>query len=112
MSDKPIVNCWTEFGDLEMVCVGSAIGATYPDREPSNEYYSVNDPEIGEWVGLPLGPRPTGRIQAAQKELDNLVSVLEGETITVATVTETDQFLKQELIRKRSFVKAPTDVKE
>jgi hypothetical protein len=73
----------------------------------------MGDPFLGEYVGAPEGPRPGTRIALAEAQLQNLAAILEGEEISVGTVTEVDADIGQELIRKRSWASpAPKTVAE
>ncbi|CAF4905758.1 unnamed protein product, partial [Rotaria socialis] len=35
MVSSTIVNSWTEWGSLELICVGTAHGMCYPDETPA-----------------------------------------------------------------------------
>ena len=84
----PIVNRWNDFDPLEEVIVGIADGACFPPPEPScqsefNDQYTkygctMSHP-FSEYLPWPTGPKLKKFISGANAELDNLVSVFEGE---------------------------------
>lgn len=84
----PIVNRWNDFDPLEEVIVGIADGACFPPPEPScqsefNDQYTkygctMSHP-FSEYLPWPTGPKLQKFISGANAELDNLVSVFEGE---------------------------------
>src|SRR6185437_15320270 len=105
MSDKlPVVNAWTEFGQLEYICVGSAAGAHDPSNDPCYSYVKEKN-----YAG---GARPAHVLKEAEAQLQNLVDVLEGEQVIIGSVKELDKQLKQELQLKKTFLTPPTNVKE
>jgi len=100
--DTPKVNAWTEWGQLEVVCVGRADNMCYPDRDPWSDYNYMHDANIAKYASV-LGPRPSERITKAGEQLAYLAEVLEGECISVSTFKELDLDIKLELERKRAF---------
>ena len=95
------LNSWTEWSPLEVVVVGSVIGACYPDYSPVYPWNHIKD----EFVGLidsMHGPRPRSRIAAAQAQLDNLADLIRGECIQVSTMKEVEKDIGLELDRCRS----------
>ncbi|CAM2712407.1 unnamed protein product [Rotaria socialis] len=83
MASSPLVNCWTEWGPLELVCVGSAQGMCYPDETPV--YSCATGPlSLRPYLQLIAGPRPKSRIQQAQNQLDHLADLLRAESVVVA----------------------------
>ncbi|CAF3724571.1 unnamed protein product [Rotaria socialis] len=83
MASSTIVNSWTEWGSLELICVGTAHGMCYPDETPA--FPSVaGPPNLSPYLQSVVGPRPRRRIQEAQAQLDHLVDLLRAESITVA----------------------------
>ncbi|CAF1166509.1 unnamed protein product [Didymodactylos carnosus] len=101
---KPLVNSWTEFGQLELVCVGSAEGMCYPDDRKPYPFHEVPDENLKQYLTTFIGPRPPKRIQQAQEQLQNLCSLLHGEQIEVKDVEEIDGDIQQMLKRKRCSV--------
>ncbi|CAF1690230.1 unnamed protein product [Adineta ricciae] len=62
----PLVNSWTEWGQLEHVMVGSAENMCYPDEE----WIPLNRPrsdDMKSYVKLYTGIRPQARILKAQE---------------------------------------------
>ncbi|CAF3867770.1 unnamed protein product [Rotaria magnacalcarata] len=83
MASSTIVNSWTEWDSLELICVGTAHGICYPDETPA--FPSVaGPPNLSPYLQSIAGPRPRRRIQEAQAQLDHLVDLLRAESITVA----------------------------
>ncbi|RWS30463.1 glycine amidinotransferase-like protein [Leptotrombidium deliense] len=102
--DKPLVNSWTEFGDLELICVGTAKGSYYPEKEPVYTFNVMRDEWYDSYVVQPTGQRPKCREILAEKQLDALRDLLEGESISVTTVTEFEKDIKEDMLRKRSVL--------
>ncbi|RWS19620.1 hypothetical protein B4U80_12254, partial [Leptotrombidium deliense] len=110
--DKPFVNAWTEFGELEYICVGIANGVSYWDAEPFYKSDFKDWLEYDDFVTYPFGPRPLRRILKAKKELEYFKELLEAEQVTVASVTEFEEDIKVDLQRKRSYLSVPKNAKE
>jgi glycine amidinotransferase len=91
-SAEQIVNRWTDFDKLEEVIVGLADDACFPPHEPACEA-EFNDAHVkfgtkmshnfSDYVPWPTGPKLRKFTDAANKELNNLTEVLEGEGVTV-----------------------------
>lgn len=54
MSTTPLVNAWTEWAPLELVCVGRVEGMCYPDKDPWCYYNYLHDPHIAKYIYLLL----------------------------------------------------------
>ncbi|RWS31708.1 glycine amidinotransferase-like protein [Leptotrombidium deliense] len=104
--ETPLVNSWTEFGELELVCVGTAKGCSYPDKSPVYTFNLLQDTWYDRYITQPYGERPKCREILAERQLDAFRDLLEGESISVTTVTEFEEDIKEELVRKRSTVRA------
>ncbi|RWS25095.1 hypothetical protein B4U80_13123, partial [Leptotrombidium deliense] len=104
--DKPLVNSWTDFGELELVCVGTAKGSHYPEKEPVYTFDLLQDKWYDNYIVQATGERPKCREMLAEKQLNALRDLLEGECISVTTVTEFEADIKQEMVRKRSVLTA------
>ena len=83
MASVPIVNAWTEWAPLELVCVGTARGMCYPDETLSFPWH-VAPKSLERYIRTISGPRPQRRIEEAQAQLDNLAELLRGESVMVA----------------------------
>lgn len=103
MTSKSIVNSWTEWGPLELVCVGTAQEMCYPDETPSYPWHSA-PPSLRSYLRTISGPRPRRRIEQAQAQLDFLADLLRAESITVKSSFDEvyDEDIKQVLTRKQS----------
>ena len=84
--NKVIVNSWNEWDPLKHVIVGRADGTHISPSEPASE---MKIPEDSDMVGI-KGARKQDTVDAANEELDNLVSVLEGRGVKVDRPTPID----------------------
>jgi glycine amidinotransferase len=77
-----ILNAWTQWGTLREMVVGVADNACFPPVQPAL-VPEINDPVVARALGgrWPKGRKSQACIDAANKELDNLVDVLEGEGV-------------------------------
>ena len=74
-----IVNSWNDFDPLKHVIVGRADFSVIPPEEPATSEKVPIDSEMrGMW-----GPRPTATVEAANEQLDNYVTILQGLGVTV-----------------------------
>ena len=98
-----MVNSWTEWGSLELVCVGTALGMCYPDETPSYPWH-IGPPSLRSYIRTISGPRPRRRIEQAQAQLDNLAELLRAESIVVANSVDEifDEDVGQVLTRKQT----------
>ena len=105
MTSSSIVNSWTEWGALELVCIGTAESMCYPDDTPSYPWHTGSS-SIRPYIRTISGPRPRRRIEAAQAQLDNLAELLRAESIRVSdSVDEVfDEDIGQILSRKRTSI--------
>lgn len=106
MSDpSSVVNSWTEWGSLEIVCVGTVYGMCYPDKTPSYPWHTV-PLSMKSYIETVSGPRPRHRIDQAQAQLDYLAELLRAESIVVANSPDEiyDEDIRKTLSRKRSFL--------
>lgn len=71
-SGETIVNSWNEWDPLKHVIVGRADGCCIPPSEPASESKIPTDSDMR---GM-FGPRPQDTVDAANEQLDNLVSEL------------------------------------
>ncbi len=77
--DKTVVNSWNEWDPLKHVIVGVADGGCIPPPEPALDAKVPEDSDMrGQW-----GPRPQDTVDAANEQLDNFASMLEGRGIRV-----------------------------
>lgn len=90
----PIVNSWTEWGQLEEVCVGRADNACFPPIEPNLMNLSIHHEEIGKYFTWPEGRKKKEVIDRANRELDAFVDILEGEGITVRRPASVDHYIE------------------
>jgi glycine amidinotransferase len=106
MASSSIVNSWTEWGSLEIICVGTVEGMCYPDETPSYPWHSAPS-NLRKYIHSIVGPRPTHRIQQAQAQLDNLADLIRAESIVVANSLDEvlDEDIGQVLTRKKTFIK-------
>lgn len=83
VAENPIkVNAWSQWGDLDAILVGHANYACFPPSTPGFRP-ELNDPAVNEWLPWPEGRKSQKVTDAANRELDNLTSVLESEGIQV-----------------------------
>ncbi|CAF4920702.1 unnamed protein product [Rotaria socialis] len=103
MASSPLVNSWTEWGQLELVCVGSAYGMCYPDESPAYDPHALPD-RIRRYLQTFVGSRPQSRIQQAEAELDYLADLLRAESVKVAhsLVDELDEDIEEVLSRRKT----------
>ena len=103
MISSSMVNSWTEWGSLELVCVGTALGMCYPDETPSYPWH-IGPPSLRSYIRTISGPRPRRRIEQAQAQLDNLAELLRAESIVVANSVDEifDEDVGQVLTRKQT----------
>ena len=64
------------------MCVGRALNACFPPIEPAF-HAEINDPHLAANIQWPEGRKAKGINDEADKELENFVSILEGENIKV-----------------------------
>lgn len=102
---SPIVNSWTEWGPLELICVGTAEGMCYPDETPSYPWH-VGPSGLHSYIRTISGSRPRHRIEQAQAQLDNFVDLLRAESVAVADSMDEvfDKDIQQTLTRKQTSV--------
>ena len=77
-----IVNSWNEWDPLKRIIVGRPEGTQVPGPEPGD--YS-DQPNLGFPLGK-YGPFPQELVDAANEQMDNFVSILEGRGIVVDRV--------------------------
>jgi N-dimethylarginine dimethylaminohydrolase len=83
------VNAWTQFGTLETVVVGRADESSRHLTDGPTSRSVVNGPLGKFYKEWPSGEsKDPSSIRAAQFQLDNLVEVLEAESVTVKTNVE------------------------
>eukprot|EP01112_Ceratiomyxa_fruticulosa_P001588 TRINITY_DN11768_c0_g1_i1.p1 TRINITY_DN11768_c0_g1~~TRINITY_DN11768_c0_g1_i1.p1 ORF type:complete len:225 (-),score=17.04 TRINITY_DN11768_c0_g1_i1:426-1100(-) len=102
-SSLPFVNSWTEWGPLELVCVGRVDNSCYPNQDPWCYYNYIHDTHLAKYASC-LGARPKDRLLKAASELQNLVDIIEGEQIETKTLTELDEDIQISLARNRGSV--------
>lgn len=85
-----LVNSWTEWGTLEEVVVGRADKACFPPIEPNFMQPNLHHKQIEEWLTWPEGRKKKEVIERANKQLDTLVDILEGEGVTVKRPASVD----------------------
>ncbi|CAF1378319.1 unnamed protein product [Adineta steineri] len=104
MASTSIVNSWTEWGQLEIICVGTAQGMCYPNDTPSCAWHTPPS-NLYPYVESIIGPRPRRRIEQAQQQLDNLSDLLRAESVKVCN--SIDEVLHEDigevLPRKQTF---------
>lgn len=92
MAEVPLVNRWNDFDPLEEVVLGIADDACFPPLEPAcqsefndqhTKYGAKMSHAFSEYLPWPTGPKLRRFITGANKELDGLKDVFEGEGITV-----------------------------
>ncbi|CAF1983905.1 unnamed protein product [Rotaria magnacalcarata] len=105
MASSSIVNSWTEWGALELICVGTAEGMCYPDDTPSYPWHR-GDSKLHPYVRSISGLRPRRRIQEAQAQLDNLTDLLRAESIAVINSIDEvfDEDIGKSLPRKQTII--------
>ncbi|CAF1447946.1 unnamed protein product [Adineta ricciae] len=114
MSSSSIVNSWTEWGQLETICIGTAQGMCYPDETPAYSWHTPRS-NIRRYINSVIGPRPRHRIEQAQQQLDNLADLLRAETVRVCNFVDEifNEDIEQSLKRKRTVItdksEAPPD---
>ena len=87
MNSSSVVNSWTEWGKLELVCVGTAEGMCYPDETPSYPWHTGSS-SVRPYIRAISGLRPRRRIEQAQAQLDNLAELLRAESVIVANTMD------------------------
>jgi glycine amidinotransferase len=92
-SANPVVNAWTQWGKLEEVCVGRALNACFPPIEPAF-HAEINDPHMAALIDWPEGRKAKWINDEADKELENFVTILEGEGIKVVRPEPVDHYKK------------------
>lgn len=105
MNSSTIVNSWTEWGPLELICVGNAHGICYPDETPT--FPSVTGPSsLRPYLHSISGIRPHHRIQQAQAQLDHLADLLRAESVIVANSIDDihDEDIGELLPRKQTSI--------
>ncbi|CAF1382853.1 unnamed protein product [Adineta steineri] len=105
MASSSIVNSWTEWGTLELICVGTAEGMCYPDETPSYPWHTGSS-NMRPYIRAISGRRPRRCIDQAQAQLDNLTELLRAESIVVANSTDEifDNNIAQVMTRKQSSI--------
>ncbi len=88
-----LVNSWTEWAPLKRVIIGRPEGTHIPAPEPA-WWYDL--PQIGFPLGS-WGPFPQEMVDAANEQMDNFVSILEGRGIVVDRV-EIQPFMLNESV--------------
>ncbi|UJR09752.1 hypothetical protein I4U23_013979 [Adineta vaga] len=108
MKSSSLVNSWTEWGQLEIVCVGTARAMCYPDESPSYPWHVPRSNSLQRYISSMVGPRPQHRIEQAQEQLDNLADILRAETVRVCNSIDEvfNEDIEQVLPRKQTI---PTD---
>ncbi|CAD7970495.1 unnamed protein product [Amoebophrya sp. A120] len=90
--EKAIVNRWNDFDPLEEVILGIADDACFPPMEPAcqsefNDQYTKYGAKMShpfsEYLPWPTGPKLKRFIDGANKELEGMKDVLEGEGVIV-----------------------------
>lgn len=89
-----IVNSWTEWGTLEEICVGRADNACFAPLEANIMKPTINSKEIEDYFTWPEGRKKKEIIDRANKQLDGLVEIMEGEGITVWRPTPVDHYVE------------------
>ncbi|KAJ6636129.1 Glycine amidinotransferase, mitochondrial, partial [Pseudolycoriella hygida] len=89
-----LVNSWTEFGTLEEVVVGRADNTCFPLLEPNFVPPTINDETIAEYFSWPEGRKKKEIIDRANKQLEGLVEVMEGEGIIVKRPAPVDHYVE------------------
>jgi glycine amidinotransferase len=87
MASSTVVNSWTEWGSLELVCVGSALSMCYPDDTPSFPWHTPPS-SLRPYLRSIVDPRPRRRIEEAQSQLDHLADLIQAESIKVANMAD------------------------
>jgi hypothetical protein len=65
-SDKPLVNSWTEFGQLEVCVVGAVHDEEcHTEPEPNFRFAFCHTPRLNEYMNYPIGPRAKDRVKKA-----------------------------------------------
>jgi len=102
-SDVPVVNAWTQWGDLETVVVGRADPKScHLPHEPAC-HSEINDPVLAENIPWPGGCVKHSRsIEFASAQLDNLCAVLEAETVRVIPQRAFDTELQRTVEKRRT----------
>ncbi|MBF4615474.1 glycine amidinotransferase [Curtobacterium sp. VKM Ac-1376] len=83
-----IVNSWNEWDPLEEIVVGRADNASFDPREPG--YRPQIRGAAGSTEEFPSGPKDAETIRKANRELDDLSSLLRERGVTVRRPTPTD----------------------
>ena len=87
-----VVNSHNEWDPLEEVIVGSVTGAAFPAWHTIN--HATAPPGVWQQIQDRMGgggvPYPEALVNAAQKELDGFIHLLESEGVTVRRVEEMD----------------------
>jgi len=76
------VNSWNEWDELEEIVVGVADYACFEPTEPGN-HPQFRDKFLNECIPFPIGPKRQEVIDAANEELNGLVSLLKTHGVTV-----------------------------
>lgn len=89
-----LVNSWTEWETLEEVVVGRADNACFPPLEPNCMEPTIRHSEISEYFTWPEGRKKKEVIARANKQLDHLVEIMEGEGIVVKRPAIVDHYVE------------------
>lgn len=71
---------WNEWDPLEEVIVGNPLNARFPFADPSTQLAEYPDRDLSE---IPQGPFPQKIIEEAEEDLQNFISALEKQGVTV-----------------------------
>lgn len=65
--ERPLVNSWTDFGELEVIVIGRVDeGQCFVDQEPGFKW-KINDKNLAQMMEYPTGVRLTSKVREAQE---------------------------------------------
>ncbi len=82
MNQKPIVNSWNEWDELEEVIVGIADNACFDPTEPAS-HPKLRDSKVADIIPFPSGQKSQAVINKANEELAGFTSLLESHGVKV-----------------------------
>ena len=80
--NKPIVNAWNEWDELEEVVIGNADNAYFEPLEPAN-HPKLRDSTLADIIPFPAGPKSQRVIDKANEELAGFAALLEAHHVKV-----------------------------
>lgn len=90
----PIVNSWTEWGNLKEICIGRADNACFAPLEANIRKPTINNAILEEYFVWPEGRKKKEIIDRANNQLEMLADIMEGEGVVVHRPTPVDHYVE------------------